>query len=52
LAALSDQQIDKRDAPEQRDWSDARRGVVFRPVKRQLTLRLDADVIEWLYTAS
>jgi len=25
----------------------ARRGVFFRPVKHQLTLRLDADLIQW-----
>ncbi len=47
LAALPDERIDTRDAPEQRNWSDARRGVFHRPVKKQLTLRLDADVIAW-----
>jgi uncharacterized protein (DUF4415 family) len=25
----------------------ARRGVLYRPVKQQITLRIDADVIEW-----
>ena len=29
------------------DWSDAGRGVFYRPVKRQITLRLDADVLAW-----
>ena len=47
LAALPDDRINTRDIPEQKDWSSARRGVFFRPVKRQLTLRLDADVIAW-----
>ena len=47
LAALPDDRIDTHDMPEQRDWSEARRGVFFRPVKKQLTLRLDADVIDW-----
>jgi uncharacterized protein (DUF4415 family) len=47
LAALPDHQINTGALPEQRDWSDARRGVFFRPVKKQLTLRLDADVIAW-----
>jgi uncharacterized protein (DUF4415 family) len=47
LAALPDDQINTRDIPEQRDWSGARRGVFFRPIKKQLTLRLDADVIDW-----
>ena len=26
---------------------DARRGLFYRPVKKQITLRLDADVVEW-----
>jgi uncharacterized protein (DUF4415 family) len=47
LAALPDEQIDTRDAPEQKDWSGARRGLFFRPIKKQLTLRLDADLIAW-----
>jgi len=47
LAALPEDQINTRDVPEQKDWSGARRGVFFRPVKRQLTLRLDADLIAW-----
>lgn len=47
LGTLPDDQIDTRDMPEQRDWSGARRGLFFRPVKKQLTLRLDADVVEW-----
>ena len=47
LAALPDDQIDTRDMPEVRDWSDAQRGLLFRPLKQQLTLRIDADVIAW-----
>jgi uncharacterized protein (DUF4415 family) len=47
LAAMPDTEIDTSEMPEQTDWRGARRGVFFRPVKRQLTLRLDADVIEW-----
>jgi uncharacterized protein (DUF4415 family) len=47
LAALPEDQIETGDMPEQRDWSDARRGVLFRPVKKQITLRLDADLVEW-----
>ena len=47
LEALPDDQIDTTDAPEILDWSDARRGVFYRPVKRQITLRLDADIIAW-----
>ena len=47
LADLPEDQIDTQDSPEQRDWSGARRGLFFRPVKKQLTLRLDADIIAW-----
>ena len=47
LEDLPDDQIDTTDAPEILDWSDARRGVFYRPVKRQITLRLDADIIAW-----
>lgn len=47
LAALPEAKIDTRDIPQQLDWSGARRGVFYRPVKRQLTLRLDADLIAW-----
>ena len=50
LAALPDDKIDTRALQEQRDWSDARCGVFFRPVKQQLTLRLDADIIDWFRT--
>ena len=38
---------DTRDIPEVKDWSGARRGVFFRPVKQQLTLRIDSDIIAW-----
>jgi uncharacterized protein (DUF4415 family) len=47
LAALPDSAIDTSDAPELRDWSGAKRGLFYRPVKQQLTLRLDADLIDW-----
>ena len=47
LEALPDDQIDMTDAPEILDWSDAMRGVFYRPVKKQITLRLDADIIAW-----
>lgn len=47
LEALPDDQVDTTDAPEIFDWSDARRGVFHRPVKQQITLRFDADIIAW-----
>ncbi len=47
LAALPESEIDTSDAPELLDWSGAKRGLFYRPVKQQLTLRLDADVVAW-----
>ena len=50
LAALEnmlDEAIDTQDISETDDWSGARRGVFYRPVKQQITLRLDADLIDW-----
>ena len=47
LADLPDEVIDTLDIPETADWSDAKRGVFYRSVKQQITLRLDADLIAW-----
>lgn len=50
LAAMPDDTIDLSDMPEKLDWSKAERGKFYRPVKQQLTLRLDADVVHWFKT--
>jgi uncharacterized protein (DUF4415 family) len=50
LAALPDGQINTQAIPEQRDWNSPQRGVFFRPVRQQITLRLDADLIFWFKT--
>ncbi len=47
IAALAEEEIDTSDIPEILDWSGAKRGLLYRPVKQQITLRLDADVIAW-----
>lgn len=47
LANLPDEQIDAADIPEIKDWRKAERGIFYRPVKQQITLRLDADLIAW-----
>jgi uncharacterized protein (DUF4415 family) len=47
LARLSDAAIDTGEMPAARDWSGAERGRFYRPVKQQITLRLDADVVAW-----
>ena len=50
LARMPDSEIDLSDIPEltEKFWRNAVRNPFYRPVKKQLTLRLDADVIAWL----
>jgi uncharacterized protein (DUF4415 family) len=50
LAQRPDNEIDFSDIPEltEKFWRNAVRNPFYRPVKKQLTLRLDADVIAWL----
>lgn len=50
LAELPDDQIDTSDLPPLTDAQLARmvRGRFYRPVKQQITARLDADVLDWL----
>jgi uncharacterized protein (DUF4415 family) len=50
LAALPDESIDTGDIPELTDeaWSTGVRGRFYRPMKQQITARVDADVLEWL----
>ena len=33
--------------PEVLDWSGAKRGLFYRPIKQQITLRLDTDLVDW-----
>ena len=47
LQEISDDQINTTDIPEILDWTGAKRGVFYRPVKQQITLRLDANIISW-----
>ena len=47
LAAMKDEDIDFSDIPEIRDFAGFERGKFFRPIKQPVTLRLDADVLEW-----
>ena len=48
LAAMPDEEIDTSDIPEITDWSNAVVGRFYRPVKEPVTIRLDADVLDWL----
>ena len=42
-----DHEINTKDIPETLDWSNSKRGMFYRPIKHQITLRVDADVLEW-----
>jgi uncharacterized protein (DUF4415 family) len=50
LADRPDSEVDLSDIPELDDkfWKNAIRNPYYRPVKQQLTVRLDADVVAWL----
>lgn len=50
LTKMPDSEIDFSDIPEltEKFWKNAVRNPFYRPIKKQLTLRLDADVIAWL----
>jgi uncharacterized protein (DUF4415 family) len=50
LAARPDSEIDFSDIPPLKEsfWKNAVRNPFYRPVKQQLTVRLDADVVAWL----
>ena len=48
LRRLKDEDIDLSDIPEITDWSKAVVGKFYRPIKKPLTIRVDADVLAWL----
>jgi uncharacterized protein (DUF4415 family) len=48
IAAKRDEDIDFSDIPLTLDWSKAEIGKFYRPPKKSVTMRLDADVLEWL----
>src|SRR5271165_6100031 len=48
LKRRKDREIDTGDIPTALDWSKAVVGKFYRPIKKPLTIRLDADVLAWL----
>ena len=50
LTAKPESEIDFSDLPatQRKDWQGAQRGKFYRPIQQQLTVRVDADVLEWL----
>ena len=47
LAQQDEEAVDTSDIPEITNWDDAVRGRFYRPLKEQVTLRIDADVLAW-----
>lgn len=54
LVAIKHRKIDlsDKDAPEITDWENAVLGKFYRPIKKQITVRIDADILNWFRHAS
>src|SRR5258708_8949318 len=50
IAAMPDDEIDFSDIPEltEKFWQNAVPNPFYKPVKKQITLRIDADILVWL----
>ncbi|HET9401583.1 MAG TPA: BrnA antitoxin family protein [Candidatus Acidoferrales bacterium] len=48
LSVMKDSEIDTSDIPERTDWAQAAVGKFYRPLKKSVTIRIDADVLSWL----
>ena len=50
LAERPDSEIDLSDMPEltEKFWKNAVRNPFYKPVKKQVTVRIDADILAWL----
>ncbi len=46
LKAMQDDEIDCSDIPEV-NFLNAEQGRFYRPIKQAITLRIDADIVEW-----
>src|SRR3990167_4501432 len=44
--------LSDEDAPEITNWEKAVVGKFYRPIKKQITVRIDADVLEWFRHAA
>ncbi len=47
LARTPESEIDIGEMAPITDWSGAQRGAFYKPIKRPLSIRVDADVIDW-----
>ena len=52
LERMPDDKIDTGDIPEitDEDWKNRKVGALYRPIKKSVTIRLDADLIAWFKT--
>jgi uncharacterized protein (DUF4415 family) len=52
LATMRDDELDFSDIPSSKlgEWDNAVRGRFYKPIKKQMTVRIDVDVLEWLKT--
>jgi uncharacterized protein (DUF4415 family) len=50
IVAMPDDEIDFSDIPEltEKFWQNAVPNPFYKPVKKQVTLRIDADILAWL----
>jgi uncharacterized protein (DUF4415 family) len=48
LKRMRDDEIDVTDLPPLQNWNQAEIGKFYRPIKKSLTIRVDADVLAWL----
>jgi uncharacterized protein (DUF4415 family) len=48
LEAMPEEDINFSDIPEITDWAGFEVGEFYRPVKKSVNMRIDADVIDWL----
>ena len=47
LGSMAETDIDTSDIPEKTHWEEAVMAKFYRPIKRQVSIRLDADMLEW-----
>lgn len=47
IEAMPDAEIDTSDIPERLDWRNAQIGKFYKPIKTQISLRVDTDVLDW-----
>jgi uncharacterized protein (DUF4415 family) len=51
LKSLTEEELDLSEMPEIPAWDDAVQGKFYKPVKKAISLRVDADILAWLKSA-